>query len=201
MPNSGIIMNLNKNIFVVLLLLHGIVFNFILLPFAILFPTFQAALFPLSQPMFFQDWVNSVCLNVFAWHLLYAGLKNPTFFKTPIRLRDELKKFSWILRLEQWVYQNSKGWLKKSQILIVMIGIAMMINIILPIIATTILGHKLSYRSLGLSFLSFQFVNFVAFYFYNRFPDETLNKEDTVPSPWLLAIFFGKSAKKKTANP
>jgi len=151
--------------------------------------------------MFFQDWVNSVCLNVFAWHLLYAGLKNPTFFKTPRRLRDELKKFSWILRLEQWVYQNSKGWLKKSQILIVMIGIAMMINIILPIIATTILGHKLSYRSLGLSFLSFQFVNFVAFYFYNKFPNETLDKEDTIPSPWLLAIVFGKSAKKKMANP
>ncbi len=200
MPNFGIIMNQSKNPFVVLLLLHGIAFNFILLPFAILFPAFQAALFPLSQPMFFQDWVNSVCLNVFAWHLLYAGLKNPTFFKTPRRLRDELKKFSWVVRLEQWVYQHSKGFLKKPQILIVMIGIAMMINIILPIIATTILGHKLSYRSLGLSFLSFQFVNFVAFYFYNKFPNETLDKEDTIPSPWLLAIVFGKSAKKKMAN-
>ena len=201
MPNFGIIMNQSKNPFVVILLLHGFFFNFILLPLAIIFPNFQAVLFLLSQPMLFQDWVNSVCLNVFAWHLLYAGLKNPSFFKTPRRLRDELKKFSLIVRLEQWVYQNSKGWLKKSQILIVLMGVAICFNIILPIISTTIFGYKLSYRSLGLSFLSFQFVNFVAFYFYNKFPNETLDKEDTIPSPWLLAIFFGKSAKKKTANP
>lgn len=200
MLNSGIIMNLNKNIFVVLLLLHGIVFNFFLLPLIILFPKLYAALHFSTALLVFQDWVNSVCINVFAWHLLYAGLKNPTFFKTPRRLRDELKKFSWILRLEQWVYQHSKSLLKKPQILMVLMGIAITFNIILPIIATTILGHKLSYRSLGLSFISFQFVNFVAFYFYNKFPYETLNKEDTIPSPWLLAIVFGKSTKKKMAN-
>jgi hypothetical protein len=193
-------MNQSKNPFVVLLLLHGIAFNFFLLPLVVLFPTLNAALQLSTAPIVFQDWVNSVCINVFAWHLFYAGLKNPTFFKTPRRLRDELKKFSWILRLEHWVYQHSKSLLKKPQILIVLMGIAITFNIILPIIATTILGHKLSYRSLGLSFISFQFVNFVAFYFYNKFPYETLNKEDTIPSPWLLAIVFGKSTKKKMAN-
>lgn len=200
MPNSGIIMNQSKNPFVVLLLLHGIAFNFFLLPLIILFPKLYAALHFSTALLVFQDWVNSVCLNVFAWHLLYAGLKNPSFFKTPRRLRDELKKFSWIVRLEQWVYQHSKGFLKKPQILMVLMGVAICFNIILPIISTTIFGYKLSYRSLGLSFLSFQFVNFVAFYFYNKFPNETLDKEDTIPSPWLLAIVFGKSAKKKMAN-
>lgn len=185
--------------FTALLLLHGILFNLLFLPLAIIFPDLTSEIFVIKQ-FYFQDWVNSVCLNVFAWHLLYAGLKNPSFFKTPRRLRDELKKFSWIVRIEHWVYQHSKSLLKKPQILMVLMGIAIIFNIILPIIATTIFGHKLSYRSLGLSFLSFQFVNFVAFYFYNKFPDETLSKEDTIPSPWLLAIVFGKSAKKKTAN-
>lgn len=200
MLNCGIIMNQSKNPFVVILLLYGIVFNFIVLPLAILFPTLQAAVFLSAKTLVFQDWVNSVCINVFAWHLLYVTLKNPRFFKTPRRLRDEIKKFSWIVQLENWVYQNSKGLPKKPQLLIVLIGIAITFNIILPIIFTTIFGYKLSYRSLGLSFLSFQFVNFVAFYFYTKFPEETISKGDTIPSPWLLAIVFGKSSKKKMEN-
>ena len=84
-------MSNGKNPIVILLLIQGFVFNFIILPLAILFPDLSSELFVAKQ-FDFQDWVNSVCINVLAWHLFYTALKNKLFFKTPRRLTDELKK-------------------------------------------------------------------------------------------------------------
>ena len=192
-------MSNSKNPIVILLMLQGIVFNLILLPIAILFPDLTSSIF-VSKQFYFQDWVNSVCINVLAWQLLYTVFKSKLFFKTPRRLRDELKKFDWIVRIENWLYNNIKDFPEKNKALLYLVGLVIVVNIIVPIIFTTILGHKLAYRSLGLSFISIQFISFIAFYCYNKFPEETIGKEEPIPSPWLLEILFSKNQKKAKPN-
>lgn len=192
-------MSNSKNLIVILLLLHGILLNLLGIPLVILFPGLTSSII-ISKQFYFQDWVNSVCINVLAWHLLYTVLKSKLFFKTPRRLRDELKKFDWIVRVENWLYKNIKDIPEKNKALLYLIGLVIVVNIIIPIIFTTILGHKLAYRSLGLSFISIQFISFIAFYCYNKFPEETIGKEEPMPSPWLLEILFSKNQKKAKPN-
>lgn len=192
-------MSNSKNPIVILLMLQGIVFNLILLPIAILFPDLTSSIF-VSKQFYFQDWVNSVCINLLAWQLLYTVFKSKLFFKTPRRLRDELKKFDWIVRIESWLYKQIKDFPAKNKALLYLIGLVILVNIIVPIIFSTIFGHKLAYRSLGLSFISIQFISFIAFYCYNKFPEETIGKDELIPSPWLLEILFSKNQKKVKPN-
>lgn len=188
-----------KNPIVILLLLQGIVFNLIVLPVAILFPDLTSEIF-VSKQFHFQDWVNSVCINVLAWHLFYAALKNKLFFKTPRRLRDELKKFNWIVRIENWLYTRIKDFPAKNKGLLILIGLVIVVNIIAPLIFSTIFEYKLAYHSLGLTFICIQFISFIAFYCYNKFPGEMLEKDEPIPSPWLLEILFSKNQKKARPN-
>ena len=192
-------MNLIVKTVIVLLFLHGLLLNFIILPLAILFPDLTSEI-SITKQFHFQDWVNSVCINFFAWHLFYTVLKSRAFFKTPRRLRDELKKFSWIAQIENWLYKSIKDFPSKNTALLFLIGLVIVVNIIVPIIFSTILGHKLAYRSLGLSFISIQFISFIAFYCYNKFPEETIGKDEPIPSPWLLEILFSKNQKKAKPN-
>ena len=192
-------MSNGKNPIVILLLIQGFVFNFITLPLATLFPDLSSELFVAKQ-FDFQDWVNSVCINVLAWHLFYTALKNKLFFKTPRRLRDELKKFNWIVRIENWLYTSIKDFPAKNKTLLFLIGLVIVVNIIVPLIFSTILGYRLAYRSLGLTFICIQFISFIAFYCYNKFPGELLNKNEPIPSPWLLEILFSKNQKKAKPN-
>lgn len=189
----------SKNPIVILLLLHGIVLNLLLLPLAILFPDLVSEA-SIANQFHLKDWVNSVCINLFAWHLFYTVLKSRPFFKTPKRLRDELKRFSWIVQIENWLFKSIKDFPAKNTALLFLIGLVILVNIIVPIIFSTILGHKLAYRSLGLSFISIQFISFIAFYCYNKFPEETIGKDEPIPSPWLLEILFSKNQKKAKPN-
>lgn len=188
-----------KSTLVILLLLHGILFNFFLLPLTIVFPS-MLSLLSISKQLYFQDWVNSVCMNLFAWHLFYTILKKKSLFKRQTRLRDELKKFSWIVQIENWLYKSIKDFPEKNKALLFLIGSVIVINIIVPIIFSTILGYKLAYRSLGLSFICIQLISFIAFYCYNKFPEETIGKDEPIPSPWLLEILFRRSQKKANPN-
>ncbi|OYY08029.1 MAG: hypothetical protein B7Y66_11710, partial [Sphingobacteriia bacterium 35-36-14] len=83
---------------VVVLLFHAVLFNLIILPAGFLY----SILFKVDY-VSWDEWVNSICLNVITWQVFDYALKEDD---SPNGLKYELKKFHFIHAIDQWLQKK-----------------------------------------------------------------------------------------------
>lgn len=174
---------------VVFLLFHAFIFNLIILPAGL----FYSILFKVDY-VSIDEWVNSVGLNLITWQVFEYALKENY---SPSGLKYELKKFSFLLSIDQW-FQNKLTTPKIRYTLFqCLFWLFILIILVIPLISTFIFNYRMPYTSLRFTFIFLQLLCLVYYYIQNQYPNDPFVQKEPIPSPWLLELIYLMIFKKK----
>lgn len=144
-----------------------------------------------------EDWAYSVCLNLICWQAWYYSLKNRFIHSTPIRLRDELLKFTFIANIDKWLLVKLGDAQMRKRLFPTLIWVFMFCNFLIPLLLKIILKIELVYPRWAITFIAVQLLTIFYFYLQQHFPEDIQENEDPLPNPWLIELIFLTIFRKK----
>jgi ammonia channel protein AmtB len=174
---------------VVALLIHAFLFNLVILPAGLLY----SSLFKVDY-VSFDQWVNSVVLNLITWQVLGYSLKED---HSPSGLKHELKKFTFLLSVDQWLQKYLTTPKIRYQFFQCLFWLFILTIFVIPVISKLIFDFRMPYTSLRFTFIFLQLLCFVFYYLQKKYPADTYIKKNHISSPWLLELIYRVIFKKK----
>lgn len=174
---------------VVFLLFHAFIFNLIILPAGL----FYSILFKVDY-VSINEWVNSVGLNLISWQVFQYALKENY---SPSGLKHELKKFSSLLLIDQWLQKRLTTPTIRYALFRSLFWLFILIILVIPLISKFIFDVRMPYTSLRFTFILLQLLCLVYYYIQNKYPDDAFVQKEPLPSPWILEILYLMIFKKK----
>lgn len=177
---------------VVFLLFHGLLFNLIILPTGLLFSILFKA-----DYVSMDEWVNSICLNLGCWQMMDYALASSFLYPTQIGLKQELKKFSFILSINQWFQKKITTPGSRYTLFHRLFWLFIIIILVVPTTSKLIFDFRMPYTSLKFTFVLIQLLCLVYFYLQKKYQDDVFFKKEPIPSPWILELLFLSIFKTK----
>lgn len=186
--------SLPKNSFILFLLFHGVFINLILFPSLFIYSKFYSV-----DYLSLGEWTKSVCLNLISWQVVSYSLKNAEIQKEPTTLKCELKKFSFLVMINQFLLSILSR--KKARKIVFggLIWFVIITNFLLPVLVSAFLNIPISLITVGLLYISFQLATFIIYYLNYYFPQDLEDKELPLTSPWFLDALINGLAHIKLA--
>lgn len=174
---------------VVFLLFHAFIFNLIILPAGL----FYSILFKVDY-VSADEWVNSVGLNLISWQVFEYALKENY---SPSGLKYELKKFSFLLSIDQWLQKRLTTPKIRYALFRSLFWLFILIIFVIPSISIFIFDFRMPYTSLRFTFILLQLLCLVYYYIQKKYPTDPFVQKEPITSPWILELLFLAIFKKK----
>lgn len=178
---------------VTFLLFTGICFNAIIFPLGVLYSF-----------LFNVDYITidvctySIIINLLVWQALYYSFKNTLMYSTPKSLSDELKKFSFINVIDEWLLAKLNTPEKRKRFFKIAFRAFVGINFILPLLIKWIFSIKFYYNSWAVAFVFAQIFTIVYYRLQKQFPEDIEEKDTPMPNPWILHLLYLMIFQKKS---
>ncbi|WP_439506817.1 hypothetical protein [Sediminibacterium sp.] len=178
---------------VAFLLFTGICFNAIIFPLGVLY----SYIFNVDY-ITIDECTYSIIINLLAWQALYYSFKNTLTYPTPKSLSVELKKFSLINVIDEWLKVKLNTPEKRKQFFKIAFQAFVVINFILPLLLKWIFSIKIHYNSWAFAFVFAQLFTIVYYRLQKQFPEDIEEKDTPMPNPWILHLLYLMIFKKKS---
>lgn len=178
-----------KHLGVVVLLFHALLFNLVILPAGFLY----SILFKVDF-VSMDEWINSIFLNLITWQVFEYALKENY---SPSGLKYELKKFSFLLSIDQWLQEKLTTPKIRYALFRSLFWMFIFIILVIPSISTFIFDFRMPYTSLRFTFIFLQLLCLVYYYIQNKYPNDAFVQKEPISSPWILELIYLAIFKKK----
>lgn len=181
----------SKNKLICFLLFHGVVINFLICPFFVLY-----TLYTKHQYLSIDEWSKSICINLFTWYFLYYAFSQEQ--KNELNLKSEFKKYYLLVHLHTAFLRFFSKQKFRRITMNALIWCVIIFNIISPIFLGIILDLELNLTYGCIWFIIFQFVYFVFYYIAYYYPEDENQLLHRYSTPWLIDFLFLNTSGAKT---
>ncbi len=178
---------MKNKIIIAALLIHGIVYNFMVAP-ALIYIGKSISVVSIAQ----KDWIYSIAVNLFIWQMFGYYLEITSAPKKLVTLSGELKKVDFLLFIRSRFlnFLQNKSFRKYYVKFLLWYGFA--VNLMLALIVAIIFPPEDIWLFILSTLISFQFVAFGLYFYHLHFTEEVDQVKRKMYSPWLTDLIFSE---------